>query len=147
MNNDEQIWFKPYDLNDLIKLSKNTLVEHLQIHFTEINSNAIVATMPVSNITRQPAGLLHGGASVALAETLGSVASWMVINTELFFPVGIEVNANHIRAVKDEYVTGICSPLHIGGRTHVWDIKIYNAKKDLCCVSRLTTSIIAKSKI
>ena len=147
MNNEQQIWYKPYKLDDLTRLSGNTMVEHLQINFTEIKPEALIATMPVSHITKQPAGLLHGGASVALAETLGSVASWMIINTDLFFPVGIEINANHIKGVKDGLVTGICSPLHVGGRTHVWDIKIYNDKMELCCVSRLTTSIIAKSKI
>ena len=105
------------------------------------------ATMPVDHRTKQPYGLLHGGASVALAETLGSVASWLVINPEFFIGVGMEVNANHLRSVKEGIVTGICTPIHIQGKTHVWDIKIYDDKEQLCCVSRMTVAILPKNRI
>jgi len=100
--------------------------------------------MPVNARTHQPYGILHGGASVVLAETLGSVASSMVIDWDKYIGVGLEVNANHLRPVKSGYVTGICKPLHIGGKTHVWDIKMFNDKGKMNCISRLTVAIIPK---
>ena len=105
-----------------------------------------MATMPVVNKTKQPFGLLHGGASVALAETIGSVASWCCVNRELFIGVGIEINANHIISVTEGKVTAVCAPIKVGGKLHVWDIKIYNDKKELCCISRFTCMIIPKKK-
>jgi 1,4-dihydroxy-2-naphthoyl-CoA hydrolase len=103
--------------------------------------------MPVDKRTKQPFGLLHGGASVALAETLGSIASWMVVNPELFIGVGIEINANHVKAVTQGFVTGICKPIHVKGRTHVWEIKIYNDTQELACISRFTCAIVSKEKM
>ena len=105
-----------------------------------------MAKMPVDERTKQPFGLLHGGASVALAETLGSVASLLVVNSELFIGVGIEINANHIKAVFNGFVKGVCRPLNIIGKNHVWEIKIYNDKEELTCVSRFTCTIIPKNK-
>jgi 1,4-dihydroxy-2-naphthoyl-CoA hydrolase len=102
--------------------------------------------MPVDNRTRQPYGLLHGGASAALAETLGSVCSALVINREKFICVGLEINANHIRSVQSGIVTGICTPIHVGGSTHVWDIRILDEKDRLVCISRLTVAILKKLK-
>jgi 1,4-dihydroxy-2-naphthoyl-CoA hydrolase len=102
--------------------------------------------MPVDEKTKQPFGLLHGGANVALAETLGSVASLLVVNQELFIGVGVEINANHLKAVFNGKVTGICKPLHIEGKNHVWEIKIYNDAKELSCISRFTCTIIPKNK-
>jgi 1,4-dihydroxy-2-naphthoyl-CoA hydrolase len=90
---------------------------------------------------------LHGGASVALAETLGSIASWLVVNPELFIGVGIEINANHIKAVMSGTVTAICKPIHVKGRNHIWEIKIYNDDGDLTCISRFTCTIVAKDKM
>jgi 1,4-dihydroxy-2-naphthoyl-CoA hydrolase len=90
---------------------------------------------------------LHGGASVALAETLGSIASWLVVNPELFIGVGIEINANHIKAVKGGEVTGICRPVHIKGMNHIWDIRIYNESGELTCISRFTCAIVSKAKM
>ena len=102
--------------------------------------------MPVDQRTKQPFGLLHGGANVALAETLGSVASLLVVNREVFIGVGVEINANHMKAVFSGKVKGVCSPLNITGKNHVWDIKIYNEADELTCVSRFTCTIIPKNK-
>jgi 1,4-dihydroxy-2-naphthoyl-CoA hydrolase len=106
-------------------------VKHLGIKFTEVGEDFLKATMPVDERTRQPYGLLHGGASIALAETLGSIGSALVIDTKLYNCVGLEVNANHIRSASEGLVTGIASPIHLGNSTHVWDIKIYDAKEKL----------------
>ncbi|MBC7721650.1 MAG: hotdog fold thioesterase, partial [Pedobacter sp.] len=122
------------------------LGEHLGMQFTEIGDNYLKATMPVDKRTHQPYGLLHGGASVALAETIGSVGSALIINPDKMICVGLEINANHIRGVKDGFVTGIATPLHLGGSTHVWDIKIYDNKERLVCVSRLTVALLKKVK-
>ncbi|MGZ3899044.1 MAG: hotdog fold thioesterase [Bacteroidia bacterium] len=130
-------------LNDL---NKETLGEFFEINFTEVGADYLKATMPVNNKTKQPFGLLHGGASVALAETIGSVASWCLINRELFMGVGIEINASHVKAVTSGTVSAVCSPVKIGGKTHVWDIKIYNDKEELCCISRFVAMVVAKPK-
>ncbi len=139
------IWYnKKLQLPDFEHWGKNTLGEHLGMQFTEIGDNFLKATMPVDKRTHQPYGLLHGGASVALAETIGSVGSALIINPDKMICVGLEINANHIRGVKDGFVTAIATPLHLGGSTHVWDIKIYDDKEHLVCVSRLTVAILKK---
>ena len=140
-----RIWFKDdISLEQLNLLNKNNLGEHLGIVFTELGDNYIKATMPVDHRTQQPYGLLHGGASVALAETLGSIASAMVIDTGKNICVGLDINANHVRGVRSGFVTGIAKPVHIGSSTHVWEIKIYDEQEKLVCISRLTVSILAK---
>ena len=116
--------------------------EYIGIEFTEVGEAFIKGRMPVDYRTIQPYGLLHGGASCVLAETLGSVGSALCIDQSQFKCVGIEINANHIRGVREGFVTGIASPLHIGGSTHVWDIKIYDEREKLVCVSRHTVAII-----
>ncbi|MBA2762888.1 MAG: hotdog fold thioesterase [Segetibacter sp.] len=139
------IWFnKNLTLKDIPNWGKNTMSEHLGIKFTEVGEDFLKATMPVDERTRQPYRLLHGGASVALAETLGSIGSALVIDTELYNCVGLEVNANHIRSASEGLVTGIASPIHLGNSTHVWDIKIYDDKERLLCISRLTVAILRK---
>ena len=139
------IWYKQdITLEQLDQLNKNNLGEHLGMRFTEIGDNYLKATMPVDHRTQQPYGLLHGGASVALAETLGSVGSALIIDLEKNICVGIEINANHVRGVKSGIVTGIATPIHIGSSTHVWDIKIYDEKEKLVCISRLTVSVLDK---
>ncbi|MFT4154979.1 hotdog fold thioesterase [Parafilimonas sp.] len=139
------IWHnKEITINDFQGWSRNTLAEHLGIQFTELGDDYLKATMPVDHRTHQPYGLLHGGASAALAETLGSVCSALVINREKFIGVGIEINANHIRGVKSGIVTGACTAIHIGGSTHVWDIRIHDEHKRLICISRLTVAILKK---
>lgn len=140
------IWHKTPKLSEINSLNKNTLGENLGMEFTEVGDDYIVATMPVDKRTIQPFGLLHGGANVALAETLGSVASLLVVNNELFIGVGVEINANHIKAVLKGKVKGICKPLNLSGKNHVWDIKIYNEDDELTCVSRFTCTIVPKSK-
>jgi len=131
-------------LDTLNKMSNNTMVQHLGIEFIEIGKDSIRARMPVDKRTHQPYGLLHGGASCVLAETLGSVASAMVIDHSKFYCVGLEINANHVRGVREGYVTGVASPLHLGNTTHIWDIKIYDEKEKLVCVSRLTVAILTR---
>lgn len=137
------IWYnQAVTLADIAHLGKNTLGEHLGMQFSEIGPDYLKATMPVDNRTCQPYGLLHGGASVALAETVGSVASALVINHETMMCVGLEINANHLRGVKEGLVTATATPLHIGAGTHVWDIKIHDEKGHLICISRLTVAIL-----
>jgi 1,4-dihydroxy-2-naphthoyl-CoA hydrolase len=139
------IWAKEFSLEDLNERPKGHIGEVLEIEFTEITPDSLSARMPVNEKTRQPYGILHGGASVVLAETLGSVASNLVINSDKYIGVGLEVNANHLRPVKSGFVTGVCSPIHIGGKTHVWDIKLYDDRGKMTCVSRLTVAIIPKT--
>jgi len=138
------IWFREYDVKEINGRPKNHIGALLGIEFTEIGEDFVTARMPVDERTHQPYGILHGGASVVLAETLGSVASSMVVDWDKYIGVGLEVNANHLRPVKSGYVTGICKSLHIGGKTHVWDIKMYNDKGKMNCVSRLTVAIIPR---
>jgi len=145
--NTGKIWFGEPKAEDLEWMNANTLADSLHIRVTEIGDDYIKGTMPVDGRTKQPFGLLHGGASVALAETLGSIASWLVVNPELFIGVGIEINANHIKAVKGGEVTGICKPVHIKGMNHIWEIRIYNDAGDLTCISRFTCSIVSKAKM
>lgn len=140
------IWHNTPTLTEINALNEGTLGEHISITFTEIGDDYIKASMPVDNRTKQPFGLLHGGASVALAETIGSVASWCAVNRELFIGVGIEINANHVKAVTSGIVTGVCKPIHVSGKNHVWDIRIYNEQNELCCVSRFTCTVVAKSR-
>jgi len=138
------IWFTEFSTDNLNGRPKNHLGGLLDIRFTEIGEDFLVATMPVDERTHQPAGILHGGASVVLAETLGSIASYMCIDPERFQAVGLEINANHLRPVKNGRVKGICKPLHIGAKTHVWEIKIYDERNKMNCISRLTVAVIPK---
>jgi 1,4-dihydroxy-2-naphthoyl-CoA hydrolase len=118
------------------------MVEHLGIEFTEIGDDFIRGTMPVDGRTRQPYGLLHGGASVALAETLGSTGATMCVDTKEYQCVGQEINANHLRPARSGYVTGTARPVHLGGRTQVWAIDIVNEAGRLVCTSRLTVAVV-----
>ncbi len=141
------IWFnKNLSLPDLNPLGPNTMGEYLGIEWVALGGDYIKMRMPVDDRTRQPYGLLHGGASCALAETVGSVASHFVIDPDKFICVGMEINANHLRSVSKGYVTATCTPLHIGATTHVWDIKIHDEREKLVCVSRLTVAILKKPK-
>ncbi len=138
------MWPEHYTVEKLNDRPRNHMGAYIGIEFTELGPDFLKATMPVDERTHQPAGILHGGASVVLAETLGSVASFMLIDADKYLAVGLEINANHIRPVKSGKVTGICSPIHIGGKTHVWDIKIYDDRGKLNCISRLTVAVIPK---
>ena len=123
-------------------LSQDTMVSHLGIVFTEIGDDYLRATMPVDSRTVQPMRMLHGGASVALAETLGSVGATLCVDASRHACVGLEINANHIRAVRSGLVTGTARPLHMGRRTHVWQIEIHDGEARLVCVARLTLAVV-----
>jgi 1,4-dihydroxy-2-naphthoyl-CoA hydrolase len=140
------IWFKTFTPAMLNDRPRNHIGALLGIEFTEIGDDFICATMPVDERTHQPAGILHGGASVVLAETLGSIASYMCIDPEKYYAVGLEVNANHIRPVSAGFVKGICRPIHIGGKTQIWEIKMYNDKGKMNCISRLTVAVLTSPK-
>ena len=130
-------------LDALHSFSNNTISQHLGIEFTEIGIDYIVAKMPVDKRTHQPFGILHGGASVVLAETLGSIASFLCLkDSKKQHAVGLEINANHIRSVKEGFVYGKVTPIHVGRSTHIWEIKITNEEGKLVCISRLTVAII-----
>lgn len=131
-------------LDDLNTLSKGTMAEMLGMQFTEVGPDMLIASMPVDNRTQQPYGLLHGGASAALAETVGSVASSLCIDNQKQICVGLEINCNHIRGKKTGVVYAKASPLHIGATTHVWDIKITDEREKLVCVARLTVAVLKK---
>ncbi len=139
------IWSRDYTVEELNGRPKGHIGELIGIEFTEITEDSISARMPVNEKTHQPHGILHGGASVVLAESLGSVASNMIVDSDKYIGVGLEVNANHLRPVKSGFVTGICKPIHIGGKTHVWDIRLYDDRGKMNCVSRLTVAIIPKT--
>ncbi len=135
-----------YDLHQINQLCQNTLVSHLGIEFTEIGADYLRARMPVDQRTVQPFRLLHGGASVALAESLGSMASACCVDASQQQPVGLEINANHLRAVTTGYVIGTARPIHLGSRTHVWEIKIEDDHQKLVCISRLTIMLLDITK-
>lgn len=131
------------DLHSLQEMAKGSMVEFLGIEFTGFGKDYLIAKMPVNEKTRQPFGLLHGGASVVLAETLGSVASNLVLEGKQI-SVGLEVNANHIKSVKEGYVFGTAKAIHLGKKTHVWSIEIKDENNNMVCVSRLTAAVIDK---
>lgn len=121
-----------------------SMVDHLGIEYTAIGEDFIEATMPVDHRTIQPYGLLHGGANVVLAETLGSVAASLTLDLEKQICVGLEINANHLKSVREGKVRGVAKPVHLGKTTQVWEIKIYNEADQLCCISRITMAILDK---
>ena len=131
------IWTSPVTLDQLKDRSKDTLMENLGIEYLEIGDDYLKARMPVDARTRQPAGILHGGASAAFAETLGSIAAGMCVDREKKRIVGLEINANHIRPVTGGWVTGITTPIHVGNTTQTWEIRIYNEQEKRVCISRL----------
>ncbi len=125
---------------------QENMLTHLGIEFLEIGKDYIVARMPVDKRTQQPFGLLHGGASVVLAETLGSVAAGACIDPENYYCVGLEINANHVRGVSSGYVFGKTTPLHIGRSTQIWEIRITDEQDRLVCISRITVAVLEKKK-
>jgi 1,4-dihydroxy-2-naphthoyl-CoA hydrolase len=141
------MWKFPFTLEGIQALSRNTMVDHLGIEFTGFGDDFITARMPVDRRTIQPMGLLHGGASVALAETLGSVASALCLEDPLKQnPVGVEINANHLRSVRDGFVYATCKPVRVGRTIHVWQIDIRDESGQLTCTSRLTIAIVDVKK-
>lgn len=138
------IFESQFTLENINKLSKGCMIEHLGIEIVEVGTDFLKATMPVDHRTKQPFGLLHGGASVVLAETLGSIASSGVVDSSKFAVLGLEINANHIKSAKSGLIIGIAKPIHLGKRTHVWEINIKSEKDELICISRFTAAIIDK---
>lgn len=131
---------------ELDTLHLNTVVSQLGIEFTEVGSNTLSARMPVDRRTVQPAGILHGGSSVTLAETLGSVCAWMSLD-EGWNAVGLDINANHIRAVREGWVHGRCRPVHVGRSTQVWQIEIEDESGRTVCTSRITMAVVPSQKV
>lgn len=138
------IWRKEHSLEELNEIFGRYMTGYLDIKASNIQPEYLEATMPISDKVLQPFGILHGGASVVLAESIGSIASALLIDTEKYNAVGLEINANHLRPGKGGVVRAKCSPIHLGRTTHVWDIKIHDEKNRLLCVSRLTVAIIKK---
>ena len=139
-------WFEEYTTKELNRFCENSMVDHLHILFTEIGADYLKAKMPVNSGTVQPMGLLHGGATAALAETIGSVAAFMSVDPQLFNCVGLEINCNHIKGISKGDVLGTGRPLHIGSKTQVWEIKITDEEENLVGVSRLTLAVITKKQ-
>ncbi|WP_373520927.1 hotdog fold thioesterase [Aquiflexum sp.] len=131
-------------LETLNNMGKGTMTDFLDIRFTHIGDDFLEATMPVNSKTKQPLGLLHGGANVVLAETLGSVAATMTVDQREQYCVGLEINANHLKSVKSGIVKGITKPIHLGKKTQVWEIKIFNEDDELSCISRITIAVIER---
>ncbi len=138
------IWRAPLTPEHLTEQGRRSLSGHLGICITEIGPDFLRATMPVNEHTRQPFGVLHGGASVALAETVGSLASKMCVDTERWMCLGQDINANHLRAVPTGTVTATARPFHLGARSHVWHIEIRDEQDRLVCVSRLTMAVVER---
>ncbi|MGH8280616.1 MAG: hotdog fold thioesterase [Gammaproteobacteria bacterium] len=139
------IWRQTLTVDDLNKYQQQTLVTHLGIRYTEVGEDYLKATMPVDARTKQPAGILHGGASAALAETLGSTGANLVVDRTKTLCVGLELNCNHVRAMREGVVIGTARPLHIGKTTQVWEIKISDDRDRLVCVSRITMAVLDRS--
>jgi 1,4-dihydroxy-2-naphthoyl-CoA hydrolase len=136
--------FKNVTVEELNKWGPNTMAENIGIEFTAVGEDYLEAKMPVDHRTHQPMGLLHGGASVALAETMGSVAAMCCVDITKQYCVGLEINANHIKSVREGYVKGVTKPIHIGKKTQVWEIRISSEAGELVCISRITMAVIDK---
>jgi 1,4-dihydroxy-2-naphthoyl-CoA hydrolase len=141
------IWRSLLTLEELNAARAGTILEHIGVAFTEIGDGFVRGIMPVDGRTRQPFGLLHGGASVVLAETLGSTGANMCIDAEHYQCVGQEINANHVRPARSGNVTGTARPVHLGGRSHVWSIEITNEAGKMVCISRLTMAVIRRGAL
>lgn len=137
----KSIWFKPFRPADMARHFPNTLMEHLNIELTEIGPDYVTGRMPVDKRVHQIFGILHGGASLALAETLGSTAAYMTLDDSKQFCVGQEINANHLRGVSSGFVTGTARPFHIGATSQVWGIDIRDEKDQPVCISRITMAV------
>ena len=138
------MWFIKPSLEEMQKRGENTMFSFLGIKITEVGDDYLKGTMPVDHRTKQPLGLLHGGANCVLAEPIGSMAANYCVDPSKYFAVGLDINANHLRPVKDGLVTAIAKPLHMGKTTQVWEIKIENEEGKLACISRLTIAIVER---
>lgn len=142
----KKIWTVDVTPEQLNASGADSMTGYLGIEVTELGPDYIVGTMPVDHRTKQPMGLLHGGASVVLAESLGSIAGNLVVKVGEQAVVGLDINANHVKSARSGVVTGVAKPLHIGGRTQIWEIKITNEQDELVCISRLTLAVIDINK-
>jgi 1,4-dihydroxy-2-naphthoyl-CoA hydrolase len=140
------LWKQSTDVAAVNAWSERTAAQALGILVTEIGADYVRGTMPVDERTRQPFGLLHGGASVLLAETLGSLAANLCLDPQREVAVGLDINANHLRAVTAGQVTGTARPIHVGRTTQVWEIRIVTDKDELCCISRLTMAVVPRNR-
>ncbi len=140
----KMIWFKPYTLEQISKLRNNTMVEFLGIEFIDITDNTFTGRMPVTDRTRQPAGILHGGASCVLAESIGSIAGNLVVDSEKKFCVGLDIFTSHLKMVKEGYITATAKPLKLGSSVQVWDITAINDAGELVSATRLTLAVLEK---
>ncbi len=140
------MWKNKIDISQINEMCKNTIHSALGIEITEIGDAFLVGKMPVDSRTVQPMRILHGGANLVLAESLGSIASLLIINQNEEISVGLDINANHIRSVKSGFVYGIAKPINIGRKIHVWQIEISDESGQLSCVSRLTVSVLQNKK-
>ncbi|AUJ68629.1 MULTISPECIES: hotdog fold thioesterase [Pseudoalteromonas] len=143
------IWFKPVSVELCKKLEdgmtgKGTLMKTLGIEISEVGDDYLVATMPAIPEHHNPMGMVHGGANVALAETVASYAANFVVDTEQFYCVGQEINANHLKASRTGMLTAIAKPVHLGKRSSVWEIRITNSRNELCCISRMTAAVVSR---
>jgi len=138
------IWFRQFSIDEVRELQRSTMGAHLEIEIVAIDADRLTARMPVDHRTVQPDGILHGGASVALAETLGSIGGSMVVDRSRYQIVGQEINANHLRPVREGHVHGSARPIHLGRRSQVWAIEIVDDRQRLVCVSRLTIAVIER---
>ncbi len=139
-----EIWKSKLDLEKINAFNNDSCVEHLEIEVIGHTQNSLIGTMPVDKRTHQPFGLLHGGASCVLAESLGSIASNLCLDNKTHYAVGLEINANHVRPVKSGIVKGVAENIHLGKATHIWDIKIYDDHEKLVCISRLTMAVLER---
>lgn len=139
-----KIWQSVVDVNMVNERGKNTMSEHLGIEFTEVGEDFLKATMPISPRNKQPLGIMHGGASCVLAETVGSTAAQFCVNRDQFYCVGLDINTNHIRSVREGVVMAVAKPFHLGRTTQVWGIDITNEAGQLVSVTRLTMAVLAR---
>lgn len=138
------IWFRPITIAEITERSKGTLSEFLGIEFTEITDNTISAIMPVTQDLKQPAGIVHGGANVVLAETIASTAANYAVDLDNYYCVGLEINANHIKAVTKGIISATTKPIHIGKTTQIWEIELRNSEQEITCISRMTAYVIKR---
>ena len=141
------IWFKPYKIEDLQCKISNTLAETLGINLTEITPDSLKCKMNVLQHIKQSMGVLHGGASAALCETLGSIASNLVVDPDKYFCLGLDINASHVRPVSEGFIFAEAKPVHLGRKTHIWRIDIINQSNKLVCTCRLTMAVLNKNEM
>lgn len=138
------IWFHPITPSVLNERGKHTLADFLNIQFTEVGDDFLKATMPANEKTRQPLGIVHGGANVVLAETVASTAANAAVDFEKKYCVGLEINANHLRSVREGLVTAVTRPIHLGRSTQVWHIELFDDQGKITCISRMTAAVLER---